>query len=78
MLKDLAEAYIKLIAEVSTEKPTAIGKERKKRLLEEFKSQGYGTNTGQDWKTAVNKYICDKLGYTQTILSNKVQTGKVV
>ncbi len=38
MLKDLAEAYIKLIVEVSTEKPTAMGKEKKKRLLEEFES----------------------------------------
>jgi len=78
MLKDLAEAYMKLIVEVSTEKPTAMGKEKKKRLLEEFESQGYGTDIGQGWKTAVNKYICDKLGYTQTILSNKVQSGKVV
>jgi hypothetical protein len=77
-LKDLAEAYMKLIAEVSTKKLTAMGKEKKKRLLEELESQGYSTDIGQGWKTAVNKYICDKLGYTQTILTNKVQSGKVV
>lgn len=78
VLKDLAEAYMKLIAEVSTKKQTAVGKEKRKRLLEELESQGYGTDVGQGWKTAVNKYICDKLGYTQTILSNKLQSGKVV
>jgi len=77
-LKDLAEAYMKLIAKVSTKKPTAMWGEKKKRLLEELKSRGYGTDIGQGWKTAVNKYICDKLGYTQTILSNKVQSGKLV
>jgi len=38
MLKDLAEAYIKLIAKVFTKKLTIIGKEKKKRLLEEFKT----------------------------------------
>ena len=43
-LKDLAKAYIKLIAKVSTKKLTVIGKEKKKRLLEELKSQGYSTN----------------------------------
>ena len=64
VLKDLAEAYIKFIAEVSTKKPTAIGKKKKKRLLEELKSQGYNTNTGQSWKTAINKYIYNKLRYT--------------
>jgi len=78
VLKDLAEVYIKLIVKVFTEKPTAMGKKRKKRLLEKLKSQDYNTNTGQDWKTAVNKYICDKLKYTQIILFNKVQTRKVV
>jgi hypothetical protein len=38
MLKDLAKAYIKLITKVSTKKLTIIGKEKKKRLLEELKS----------------------------------------
>jgi len=38
MLKDLAKAYIKLIIKVFTKKPTTIGKEKKKRLLKEFKS----------------------------------------
>jgi len=38
MLKDLAEAYIKLIIKIFTEKLTVIKKEKKKRLLEEFKS----------------------------------------
>ena len=63
-LKNLAKAYIKLITKVSTKKLTIIGKEKKKRLLEELGSQGYSTDIGQGWKTAVNKYICDKLGYT--------------
>ena len=48
VLKNLVEVYIKLIAKVSTEKPTAIKKEKKKRLLEEFKNQDYSTDTGQD------------------------------
>jgi len=38
MLKDLVEAYIKLITKVSTKKLTTIGKEKKKRLLEELKT----------------------------------------
>ena len=44
MLKDLAKAYIKFIAKISTKKLTIIGKEKKKRLLKELKSQGYSTN----------------------------------
>ena len=63
-LKDLAKAYIKLITKVSTKKLTIIRKEKKKRLLEELKSQGYSTDIGQGQKTAVNKYIYNKLRYT--------------
>ena len=47
MLKDLTEAYIKLIAKVSSKKPTVKKKEKKKRLLKELKNQGYSTNTKQ-------------------------------
>ena len=48
MLKDLVEVYIKLIAKISTKKPTAIKKKRKKRLLKEFKNQDYNTDIRQN------------------------------